>query len=725
MRVPKADRTTIVHRAVRVSVASCAGFYPFVYAVDRPAVALYALFAPVALGMLSPIPGSGRVRAGVILRALPVGLVLVTLGTVLAVETWAAVAGMLVVGFLLAFAAVGGPLPAGAAPGLQLFYILACFPPYAPGSLGERLAGLTLGVVLLAACEVLLLPAPATVSYRELLADAVALAGRAAATAGPPAERQQAAGETPAGKVPAADDRPAVRPPAADDISAERLRDFGGRLRLSRLPTAERPAGAGRRDRALAQAGGAARRLLVQLARMRDAPASVDAASAAMLDRVAALCDTAATALRGGQPMPASGTMGLGAAIDEFQAVRTAQTTGPSEAAPPLQVLRRQAAVLAIAESARILETSVRIGLDGRRTPGVRPQELFWYAGLTSARLWWRRIAGNTTLRSVQFQNAVRIALGLGAARLVAGSLDLTHGFWVLLAVLTLGRTTATETWSAVRSALIGTLVGATAAGALLLAVGHHTDAYAVVLAPAMFAAFALGPMLGVAWAQALFTLVVSAAFAQIAHVSWQLAEVRLIDVITGSVIGLLCGLLAWPTGARREVHRNMAALLRASGPLIPATVRVLLPAGPEPQPTTLPALHRLRLAEAAYLQYESEPGQRPAAATDWHAVLITANDILLGVQLLPRFDPPPAAGRPDDVAWARAAADRLELATDRIAALCAGDGPPPPGAPPTGLSLGPRHGRPLPLLMDLEHWLRVLAAELAHIEKSVAARVD
>ncbi|WP_433573228.1 FUSC family protein [Streptomyces sp. CA-251247] len=722
MRVPKADRTTIVHRAVRVSVASCAGFYPFVYAVDRPAVALYALFAPVALGMLSPIPGSGRVRAGVILRALPVGLVLVTLGTVLAVETWAAVAGMLVVGFLLAFAAVGGPLPAGAAPGLQLFYILACFPPYAPGSLGERLAGLTLGVLLLAACEVLLLPAPATVSYRELLADAVALAGRAAATAGPPAERQQATADPPAGKVPAADDRP---PPAADGISAERLRDFGGRLRLSRLPTAERPAGAGRRDRALAQAGGAARRLLVQLARMRDAPASVDAASAAMLDRVAALCDTAATALRGGQPMPASGTMGLGAAIDEFQAVRTAQTTGPSEAAPPLQVLRRQAAVLAIAESARILETSVRIGLDGRRTPGVRPQELFWYAGLTSARLWWRRIAGNTTLRSVQFQNAVRIALGLGAARLVAGSLDLTHGFWVLLAVLTLGRTTATETWSAVRSALIGTLVGATAAGALLLAVGHHTDAYAVVLAPAMFAAFALGPMLGVAWAQALFTLVVSAAFAQIAHVSWQLAEVRLIDVITGSVIGLLCGLLAWPTGARREVHRNMAALLRASGPLIPATVRVLLPAGPEPQPTTLPALHRLRLAEAAYLQYESEPGQRPAAATDWHAVLITANDILLGVQLLPRFDPPPAAGRPDDVAWARAAADRLELATDRIAALCAGDGPPPPGAPPTGLSLGPRHGRPLPLLMDLEHWLRVLAAELAHIEKSVAARVD
>lgn len=180
-RNPK--RASIVHRAVRVTTAASAGFYPFVYGVDRPATALYALFGPVALGILSPIPGSGRQRAAVMLRALPVGLVLVALGTVLAVSTWAAVFGMLVVGFVLSFAAVAGPRPAGAAPGLQLFYILACFPPYDPDALGSRLAGLTLGVLLLVACERFLLPEPPTVSYRESLADAVAIAGRAAAAA--------------------------------------------------------------------------------------------------------------------------------------------------------------------------------------------------------------------------------------------------------------------------------------------------------------------------------------------------------------------------------------------------------------------------------------------------------------------------------------------------------------------------------------------------------------
>ncbi|WP_309239204.1 FUSC family protein [Streptomyces lunaelactis] len=734
-----------MHRAIRVTTASCAGFYLFVYGVDRPETALYALFGPVALGILSPIPGSGRQRAAVILRALPGGLVLITLGTVLAVHTWAAVLGMLVVGFALTFAAVAGPRPAGAAPGLQLFYILACFPPYAPDTLGARLAGLTLGVLLLAACEVYLLPTPPTATYRQSLADAVTIAGRAAAAA--------ASGDLSA--------------KGADD-SADRLRETGRQLRLSRLPPAERPAGAGRADRALAQAGAAARRLLDQLAHLRHTPPTVpvvatatsgrganadadatgqgtkadadatgqgtkadagaetdaDAASADLLGRVAALCEATATALRTGRPPPRSGPPVLDAAMRDFQGLRITQATGPPQSVPPAPVLRRQSSVLALTESARILQTAVRVGLDGRRRPPIPPRELFWYADTPTYLLWWRRLTGHMTLRSVLFQNAVRTALGLGAARLVAGSLDLSHGFWVLLAVLTLGRTTAGGTWTAVRSALAGTLAGALATGTLLLVVGRHTDAYAAVLVPAMLAAFALGPLLGIAWAQALFTLVVSAAFAQIAPASWQLAEDRIVDVATGSAIGLLCGLLAWPAGARREVRRTMAALLRSCGPLITGTVEVLLatPPGTAPLPPTRPVLHRLRLAEAAYLQYRSEPGDRPEVSMDWHAVLITANHILLGAHWLPRFDLPERTVTPEATALARTTAGHLVLATDRVAAICAGEGPPPqpPAVPAYRSPTEVRGHSPLPALIDLEHWLNSLTAQLARIESSV-----
>ncbi|MDF3149868.1 FUSC family protein, partial [Streptomyces sp. T21Q-yed] len=412
------------------------------------------------------------------------------------------------------------------------------------------------------------------------------------------------------------------------------------------------------------------------------------AAGRPLLQQVVFLCEETAAALRTGRAAP--GPQPMDKAIDAFQRMRVRQVTGSADEAPtvqgpapapvpvPVPVLRRQAALLAVAESVRILEISVRVGLDGRRTPPIEPRELFWYTQAATPRLWARRITGNMTIRSVQFQNAVRIAVALAAARLVAGSLDLTHGFWVLLAVLTLSRTTVGETWTAIRRAVTGNLVGAVAAGALLIGLGRHTDAYAAILAPAMLIAFALGPLLGIAWAQGLFTLVVATAFAQIAPASWQLAEARIVDVVTGSAIGLLCAMLAWPAGARREVRRTMAGLLQECGPLIKGTVDTLtaVPPGSVPAPSTRPALHRLRLAESAYAQFRSEPGVDAPVRADWHAVLITAHHIVLGAQWLPRFDLPMAALPPDATDRARAGAHALAQTTDRLAALCLGRQP-------------------------------------------------
>ncbi|MEU1511050.1 FUSC family protein [Streptomyces sp. NPDC005811] len=692
-RLADAGWTGILHRSVRVTVASATGFYVFLYGLDEPVLALYALFAPIALGLLSAVPGSGRQRAEVMLKALPVGLALVALGTVLAVRTWAAVLGMLVVGFLLAFAAVAGPRPAGAAPGLQLFYILACFPPYAPQTLGLRLAGLGTGVALLALCEVVLLPQPGGATYRSGVAQAAALAG-----------------DTLAGRI--------RLPPGA-------LRAEGERLRLSVFPPAERPAGPGRAVRGLAQAGSAARRLLEQLARLTETGQlhlllggggrPGDRASRWLLPQVAARCAESAEALRTGRLAPVPRR--LDEAIGAFQRMRMRQGARAGAGGPEaVAVLRRQAALLGVAESVRALEISVRVGLDGRRTAPIEPRELFWYTNAPTARLWVRRFAGNLTVGSVQFHNALRVALALGAARLVAGSLDLTHGFWVLLAVLTLSRTTAGETWAAMRQAVAGNLVGAVAAGALLIGLGEHTDAYAAILAPGMLIAFSVGPLLGIAWAQALFTLVVASAFAQITPATWRLAEARIVDVVTGSLIGLLCALLAWPAGARREVRRTMAGLLRECASLIRATAAALaaVPPGSAPPPSTFHALHRMRLAESAYAQFRSEPAARADPGADWHGVLIAAHQILLGAHWLPRFDLPATGLPPDAVrrAWAdaRAAAGTV----DRLAARCDGERPPPretrPEAPPAPTP-------PLVTLVDLEVWLLSLTAQLSRVE--------
>nr|WP_286157849.1 hypothetical protein [Streptomyces fimicarius] len=146
-----------------------------------------------------------------------------------------------------------------------------------------------------------------------------------------------------------------------------------------------------------------------------------------------------------------------------------------------------------------------------------------------------------------------------------------------------------------------------------------------------------------------------------------------MIDVVTGSVIGLLCGLLAWPAGARREVRLAMAGLLRTCAPLVPATAQALLApsGGSRAAPAILPGVHRLRLAEAAYAQYRAEtPAAGATDRADWHALLIAANHMLLGAQWLPRFGLRPESGASDASAVrARRTASGLAAEADRIAA--------------------------------------------------------
>ena len=78
-----------------------------------------------------------------------------------------------------------------------------------------------------------------------------------------------------------------------------------------------------------------------------------------------------------------------------------------------------------------------------------------------------------------------------------------------------------------------------------------------------MLVGFAAGPLLGLGWGQALFTLVIALVFAQVSPVDWTLAADRLLDVAVGAAIGLATGLLAWPRGGSGELHRAAGDLPR------------------------------------------------------------------------------------------------------------------------------------------------------------------
>ncbi|MDR6974135.1 putative membrane protein YccC [Streptomyces sp. 3330] len=679
-------------RATRVTAAAAVGFYPAAYLLDRPVTAVYALFTPIALGVLSPVPGSGRRRAATVLRALPAAAVLTAAGTALAVQTWSAVAGMLIVAFVLMFGSVCGPRLAGTAPGLQLFYILACFPPFAPETLPQRLTGVAIGGASLVLCEVVVLPDPPDPAYRERIADTLDLAAHAT--------------------------RSLIHTTGPEPGLAGRLRSAGRGLRFSQQPAGARPTGAGRADRAFAQAGSATRRLVDQLAALVDMHSTpLDTASQNLLNGIAAACAGTAGALR--RSRPAVGPELIEEMIAQFVAARDGDPGG--RVPRPHPVLVRQSTVLTIAVSAVTVRTAAALALNGRRPLHGLPREQFWYARMPTLRLFAIRLTGNLTRRSVVFQNALRSALGLALARLVAGSLDLSHGFWVLLTVLTLGRTTAGATWSAVRAAVVGTLAGALAAGLLLIGAGDATEVYAFLLVPMMLIAFAVGPLEGPSWAQGLFTLVVSTAFAQIEPVTWRLAEMRVVDVLTGSAVGLLCGVLAWPFGARAETRRSMTALLRSAAPVVRATAAAATDdggggegtagRGDADQRAVRLTLHRLRIAEGSYAQYRTEPATgAPEPETDYLAALNFGSRVLVGAYWLPRTERPrelPPAARH----WARRVGEEAETAIVRAADFPPGGIhvrlPPPPALPS---EVPPRV---LSLLTDIEVWIDALAADL------------
>lgn len=624
--VPAAAR-----RAVRTTFASCTGFFVFLYGFDRPVAATYALFGAVSLAGLARIPGTGRQRAAVMVRLLPVVCFLVTLGTFLAVRTWSAVLGMAVVGFCLAFSAAAGPRAAGAAPGLQLLYILPSFPPYLPHTLGERLGGTLAGLLLLIAAEAWILPDPRVPTYAERAAAAAAEAVRCAAAL----------------------ERPpyVVTAPVSD-----RARAAAESLRASRVPEAERPAGPGLRERALAHTGLAARTLLSRL-RNLPGPAPGREPRRAGIDLLGAVREsvtgTAALLRDGDRP-----------ATDSAQLLRLRARNARTPAELP-ESRRRQAALLEVADAAVALRTAAEIAVLGRRAhPDADAADRFWYLRHSTPRLWWHRLAAHTGPRSVHFQNAVRIALALAVARTVAGLDSLPHGFWAMLAVISLTRTTAVQTRSTVRSALIGTCLGALAAGTVLALAGGETILYAIALAPLMLFTFTVGPVRGVGWAQALFTLVVSLVFAQLSAVTWQLAEVRFLDVLIGSSIGIVCGLLAWPRGAHDELARAVAGLLRACADDVESTTAVVTAPGRSPVAPG-DGEHRVRLtlvmAESAYAQYQSETQRPVGPGPDWQAAVLTGHHVLWGAGRV--------LGSADGTPLARGEAAGLQEYAARVAA--------------------------------------------------------
>lgn len=684
----------VVRRAVRLTLVACLGFYVSRFVIGSGAMATYALFGAVALGALSQIPGSPKQRSRTLIAVLPVVWALVSLGTLLSFNNWAAAAGMFVLGFAVSFVGVGGPRLVGLAAGMQLLYILPCFPPYDPGSLLWRLAGVTTAVVLLAVAERLFWPDPTPPSYQHRLADAVSSLGACL----------DALADDWSGDKTGRDRLAALVPEATDAADA---------LRPSRLPPIARPASAGRRDRALSSAAGTARLLLgraIDLYFSEDHEALNRAAATKLLRTTAGCVDATGAWLRGDGPLPDTNL--VAAALSEFRAAR--MNTNPNGV--PHERLKLGALALSLGEWTKSLVFAVRIASGERPdhpdpTPLSAQPGLFWYAYRRTPSLWWHRLRENLTPRSVAFQGALRLAAALAVARLIAGALDLSHGFWVLLTILTVLRTSAAETRSTLRPALIGTVGGSIVAAGLLL-LGVDPLVYVVALPVVMIAGFAAGPLLGLGWSQALFTLVITLIFAQVTPVDWRLAEQRVTDVLIGAAVGVLIGLFAWPRGGGGELHRATGTFLQASADVVRETIEVMAN-GLTPGHAMPRARLAGQLAEASFALYQSER-PRPGVL-DWQATLIAGHHAVRGAEALVRSCP--AGGLLPCVSQLTMLAGSVATSYDRAGEQLLQFGTPVrPPEPPTPASWPDDLGQDLYTVTDLRVWLDGLSEDLQNM---------
>ena len=298
---------------------------------------------------------------------------------------------------------------------------------------------------------------------------------------------------------------------------------------------------------------------------------------------------------------------------------------------------------------------------------------------------------GSSTLsiRSVTFQNSLRLAAGLALALVLGGVFEVENGFWVLFATLSVVRTSAPMTGASAFQAVFGTVIGFAIALPLLLAIGTREDLYLLVL-PIVTVGGLLAGSLNVVWGQAGFTVLVLVLFNLVDPIGWEIGIIRVEDVALGAAVGVLIGLAAWP----RCHHGAVGAVARRRGRgergLVAATMEGRLrPVSPE-------RLSRLRSARAKTLRADGVLAvfltERPKNFEDvaiWEQVSMFAHTRWYGAEMLARQSvarPPPEAAD-----LVEALVERVhELDADHaaVAAAIARREPPPPVRAPINVEL-------------------------------------
>ena len=241
------------------------------------------------------------------------------------------------------------------------------------------------------------------------------------------------------------------------------------------------------------------------------------------------------------------------------------------------------------------------------------------------------QIRANASLQSAAGRHALRLAVVVPSAALIASYLPISRGYWIVVAAAAVLRPEFGATFTRATERVAGTIAGAVLAGLLVVALhpsGWATVALVGLLAwgtytvlPASFAA-------GTIFLTAVIVFLLNAVTPDTLGVAMS----RGLDTVIGGAIGLLV-FVAWPTWSRGPARQALADLAEAQRPYVHAVLGSLVDGAPTPEEDLRRLGRRARLAwtnaSATVARSLTEPATRRIDAHQSNGLLTSLRRLI------------------------------------------------------------------------------------------------
>lgn len=221
------------------------------------------------------------------------------------------------------------------------------------------------------------------------------------------------------------------------------------------------------------------------------------------------------------------------------------------------------------------------------------------------------KIKNNFTFRSVLFRHALRLALIVTIAQLVAFLLPIPRGYWITLTALVALKPNFGGTSQSTGQRVMGTIIGGMI-GILLVVLIHNSIVTASLILLLMFTAMSVRSL-----SYSLFITLLTPAIILLLSVigsgNWEIGVLRIVDSLIGGTLALLGSYLLFPSWERQQLPAQLEKTIRANLAYFQQAIAIYLSREYE---TFQPSLNQLRHqaalenanAEAAAQRLFSEP---------------------------------------------------------------------------------------------------------------------